>query len=66
MVPTDLVNNCSLSLRARRRARDENVVQGMLNSIDRLVLVKAALKCDQELSTLEVACVLASRYKAIV
>ena len=50
----------------RKGAQDENVVQGMLNNIDRLGLVKAELRCDQETSTLEIARHLAMRCKKTV
>ena len=50
----------------RKGAQDENVVQGMLNNIDRLRLVKAELRCDQETSTMEIARHLAMRCKKTV
>ena len=60
-VVTNYVNNSCLSLMARRKgAQDEYVVHGMLNNVDRLGLVKAEMKCDQEPSTMEIARHLAS------
>ena len=62
LVATDSVRNSVVSLMARRKgASDEYVVQGMLNYIDRLGLVKAEQKCDQEPGTIELAKVLAKR-----
>ena len=53
IVATDSVNNSCVSLKPRRPgARDEYVIQEMLNCIDRLGCAKAELKCDQELSRL--------------
>ena len=55
MVEADSVQKSCLASMARRKgAQDEYVVQGMLNCVGRVGLVKAELKCDQEPSTMTI------------
>ena len=56
MVATDSVHGSFFAVVARRKGgQDDYVMQSFQNYIDRLGLVKAEMKCDQEPSTLDVA-----------
>ena len=56
MVAADSVHGSIFAVVARRKGgQDDYVMQIFQNYIDRLGLVKAELKCDQEPSTLVVA-----------
>ena len=56
MVATDSIHGLIIAVVARRKSgHDEYVMQSFQNYIDRLGLVKAQLKCDQEPNTLDVA-----------
>ena len=62
MVATDSIHGSIFAVVARRKGgQDDYVMQIFQNYIDRLVLVKAELKCDQEPSTLDVANALIKR-----
>ena len=62
MVATDSTHVSIFAVVARRNGgQDECVMQSFQNYIDRLGLVKAELKCDQESSTLDVANALIKR-----
>ena len=55
MVATDSIHGSIFAVVARRKGgQDDSVMQSYQNYIDRLGLVKAELKCDQEPSTLDV------------
>ena len=55
MVATDSIHGSIFAVVARRKGgQDDHVMQSFQNYIDRLGLVKAELKCDQEPSTLDV------------
>ena len=56
MVATDSIHGSVFAVVARRKGGiDDYVMQSFQNYIDRLGLVRAELKCDQEPSTLDVA-----------
>ena len=56
MVATDSIHGSVFAVVARRKGgQDDYVMLSFENYIDRLRLVKAELKCDQEPSTLDVA-----------
>ena len=58
----DSIHGSSSAVVARRkRWQDDYVMQSFQNDVDRLGLVKAELKCDQEPSTLDVANVFIKR-----
>ena len=62
MVATDSIHGSIFAVVARRKGgQDDHVMQSFQNYIDRLGLVKAALKCDQEPSTVDVANALIKR-----
>ena len=62
MVATDSIHGWIFAFVARRKGgQDDYVMQSFQNYIDRLELVKAELKCDQEPSTLDVANALIKR-----
>ena len=62
MVATDSIHGSVFAVVARRKGgEDDYVMQSFQNYIDRLGLVKADLKCDQEPSTLDVASALIGR-----
>ena len=62
MVATDSIHGSIFAVVARRKVgQDEYVMQSFQNYIDRLGLVMAELKCDQEPSTLDVANTLIKR-----
>ena len=62
MVATDSIHGWIFAVVARRKgAQDDHVMQSFQNYIDRLGLVTAELKCDQETSTLDVANALIKR-----
>ena len=62
MVATDSIHGSILAVVARRKGvQDDYVMQSFQNYIDRLGLVKAEVKCDQEPSTLDVASALIKR-----
>ena len=62
MVATDSIHGSIFAVVARRKGgQDHYVVQSFQNYIDRLGLVKAELKCDQEPITLDVANALIKR-----
>ena len=62
MVATDSIHGSIFAVVARRKGgQDDYVMQSFQNYIDRLGLVKTALKCDQEPSTLDVANALIKR-----
>ena len=62
MVATDAIHESIFAVEARsKRGQDDYVMQSFQNDIDRLGLVKAELKCDQEPSTLDVANTLIKR-----
>ena len=62
MVATDSIHRSIFAVVARRKGgQDGYVMQSFQNYIDRLGLVKAELKCDQEPSTLDVANALIKR-----
>ena len=58
---TDRSRDHEKQVARRKGPRDEYVVKGMLNNIDRLGLVKAELKCDQQPCKLMLARVFARR-----
>ena len=61
-VATDTIHGSIVAVGARRKGgQDDFVMQSFQNYIDRLGLVKAELKCDQEPSTLNVANALVKR-----
>ena len=56
MIATDSIHGSIFAVVAKRKSgQDDYVMQSFQNYIDRLGLVKAELKCDQEPSTLDVA-----------
>ena len=56
LMATDSIHGSNFAVVARRKGgQDDYVMQSFQNYIDRLGLVKAELKCDQEPSTLNVA-----------
>ena len=56
MVATDSIHGTIFAVLSRRKGgQDDYVMQSFQNYIDRLGLVKAELKCDQDPSTLDVA-----------
>ena len=61
MVATDSIHGSIFAVVARRKGGQDHVMQSFQNSIDRLGLVKAELKCHQESSTLDVANALIKR-----
>ena len=62
MVATESIHGSVFADEARRkRGQDDYVMQSFQNYIDRLGLVEAELKCDQEPSTLDVANALIKR-----
>ena len=62
MVATDSIHGSIFAVVARRKGgQDDYVMQSFQDYIDRLGLVKAELKCDQESSTLDVANALIKR-----
>ena len=62
MVATDSIHGSIFAVVARRNGgQDDYVMQSFQNYIDRLGLVRAELKCDQEPSTLDVANTLIKR-----
>ena len=62
MVATDSIHGSIFAVVARRKGgQDDYVMKSFQNYIDRLGLVKAELKCDQEPSTLDVANALIKR-----
>ena len=62
MVATDSIHGSIFAVVARREGgQDDYVMQSFQNSIDRLGLVKAELKCDQEPTTVDVANALIKR-----
>ena len=62
MVATDSIHGTIFAVLARRKGgQDDYVMQSFENYIDRLGLVKAELKCDQDPSTLDVASALIKR-----
>ena len=55
MVAIDSIHGSIFAVVAKRKGgQDDHVMQSFQNNIDRLGLVKAELKCDQEPSTLDV------------
>ena len=65
MVATDSIHGSFFAVVARRKGgQDDYVMQSFQNFFDRLGLVKAELKCDQERSTLDVANVLIKRWQS--
>ena len=61
MVATDSIHGSMFAVVVRRTGgQDDSVMQGFQKYIDRLGLMKAELKCDQEPSTLDVANALSS------
>ena len=67
MVATDSIHVSIFSVAARRKSgQDDHVMQSFQDYIDRLSLVKAELKCDQEPSTLDVASVLIKKCPSTV
>ena len=62
MVATDSIHGSIFAVVARKKGgQDDYVMQSFQNYIDRLGLVKAELKCDQEPNTLDVANALIKR-----
>ena len=61
MVATDSIHGSIFVVARRKGGQDDYVMQSFQNYIDRLGLVKAELKCDQESSTLDVANALIKR-----
>ena len=62
MVATDSIHGSIFAVVAwRKGGQDHHVMQSFQNYIDRLELVKAELKCDQQASTLDVANALIKR-----
>ena len=62
MVATDSIHGSIFAVVARRKGgQDDYVMQSFQNYIDRLGLVRAELKCDQEPRTLDVANTLIKR-----
>ena len=62
MVATDSIHGSNFAVVARRNGgQDDHAMQSFQNYIDRLVMVKAELKCDQEPSALDVANALIKR-----
>ena len=67
MVATDLIHGSIFAVVARRKGgQDDYVMQSFQNYIDRLGLVRAELKCDQEPSTLDVANTLIKRCQSTI
>ena len=66
-VATNSIHGSIFAVVARRKGgQDDYVMQSFQNYIDRLGLVKAELKCDQEPSTLDVANVLIKKCQSTV
>ena len=62
MIATDSIHGSIFAVVARREGgQDDDVIRSFQNDVDRLGLVKAELKCDQEPSTLDVANALVRR-----
>ena len=62
MVVSDSIHGSIFAVVARRKGgQDDYVMQSFQNYVDRLGLVRAELKCDQEPSTLDVANTLVKR-----
>ena len=67
MVATDSIHVSIFAVVARRKGgQDDHVMQSFQNYIDRLGLVRAELKCDQEPSTLDVANPLIKRCQSTI
>ena len=67
MVATDSIHGSIFAVVARRKGgQDDYVMQSFQNYIDRLGLVRAELKCDQEPSTLDVANTLIKRCQSTI
>ena len=67
MVATDSIHGSIFAVVARRKGgQDDHVMQSFQNYIDRLGLVRAELKCDQEPSTLDVANTLIKRCQSTI
>ena len=67
MIATDSIHGSSFAVVARRKGgQDDYVTQSFQNYIDRLRLVRAELKCDQEASTLDVANTLIKRCQSTI
>ena len=67
MVATDSIHGSIFAVVARRKGgQDDYVMQSFQNYIDRLGLVRAELKCDQEPSTLDVANTLIKRCRSTI
>ena len=65
MIATDSMHGSNFAVVARRTGgQDDCVIQSFQNFFDRLDLVKAELKCDQEQSTLDVANAVVRRYQS--
>ena len=65
MVATDSIHGSIFAVVARKQGgQDDYVMQSFQNYIDRLGLVKAELKCDQEPITLDVANALIKRCRS--
>ena len=65
MVASDSIHGSIFAVVARRKGgQDDYVMQSFQNYVDRLGLVRAELKCDQEPSTLDVANTLVRRCKS--
>ena len=67
MVATDSIHGSIFAVVARRKGgQDDHVMQIFQNYIDRLGLVRAEMKCDQEPSTLDVANSLIKRCQSTI
>ena len=67
MVATDSIHGSIFAVVARRKGgQGDYVMQSFQNYIDRLGLVRAELKCDQEPSTLDVADTLIKRCQSTI
>ena len=67
MVATDSIHGSIFAVVARRQGgQDDFVMQSFKNDIDRLGLVRAELKCDQETSSLDVAHTLIERCQSTI